>query len=279
MRTGPLLVAGGLLLLAAALFSTAVHKGSRWTPPQPQVQPLLANGWTDIDIGETWFFPIELDDGVQPTVMRLDWPADHYKHSGQSIAEQLVQETLTLRGEMRDEVRMTMAGPAQRHAAHEPTLRIPADRLRRLSGRWLNVQAHAPAGALALEGSVITWDGDAEHLQAKVVYVDVLPSAIGLNDDAPAFRYVNGRIAHLQVHASAGLVELAALDRVDRVTLVLGPKVELRLKRIEDLARIDLTVTRDADAVPEGAAPAVPDAAGQVPRASSEASHPAPGGE
>lgn len=220
-RIGPWVLGAGMALVVAGIASSALDA---WGPVQGEGEHVFALGdGAEVDIGQTRIDSIVLDvrdDAVlRYTLQRLA----EAEEVAQRVAWRPDGEVSVLDAQLGYSV------------ARDVELQIPLG-MSRLAGWSLSVEAKAPVRSLRVEGSNVSWKGNAGTLTLHAV--PLRTSQCGDLREVSVIGFDEGEVGELHIVSAQGAVRLGDLSQVAEIDLRLGPDVRIQLERAADLERI-----------------------------------------
>lgn len=220
-RVGPWVLGAGMALMVAGIASSGLDL---WPSAQTGLEtavPVPAGGAIDIQ-------------GVRVDSITVEAREDALLRYTRVRAGDDVDEAPPVAWRQQGDVRV-LEGALGYDVARQVQLEVPA-RLSRLAGQSLDVKANARVEALRVEGTSVTWDGDAGTLLLQAV--PMATSRCGGVTRVSSTTFTGGEVQALRIVSAQGVVSLGDLARVGDVELRLAPDVRLQVARVADLEQI-----------------------------------------
>ncbi len=224
MRIGPWMLAAGLALLGAGIVSSASEAWKR--EKQERSVALDMTGVEALDVGRTRIDRIVLAPRGDAMLEYSMWDGSRPDDDKPVVGATRERDVLKIDGALDYGVALDVA------------LTLPVTSVRRLSGRKLAVQAESNAHSLRLEGSDVSWKGDADVLDVRLVASWESGCMGKQSRNASGFVFEAGRVGVLRISSEGGTVKLGDLSRVDKIELHAGDDVRMDVRRVSDLRRI-----------------------------------------
>lgn len=222
-RFGPLLFSAAIVVLCAGIVST---RSDAWKKPAAEALdiPLDVEGVTSLEI---------IPDDLGNVIIAQRSPGIRSKPPEWAREdEDSVGVTVTRAGD-----RLRLDHEPDERLWGEVEVTIPPG-LSSLSGSRLVVEAEVNAGTLRMDGASLRWNGDADALD-----MDALPGAMDPNRNCQQVSRVNfvaGSVQVLRVSIERGELVLGDLSRVGRIEVHAGADVQLTVRHIDDVGRIEI---------------------------------------